>query len=401
MRTGSPGFNGRRLIEAREVNGITAKALATLIGVAPSSVSQYENGKQTPSSDVLELLASKLGLPERFFFAPDRPQRSGTTFFRSLVSASKASRQVAWWRLGWVADLTIHLEQYLTLPIPNIYDPGFGVDPSEIKAADIERAAAGLRSYWGLKSGAISDVVLLAEYHGVVVSRQHLFEEREDALSEPLIDSHRDYVLLNADKECAVRSRFDLAHELGHMVLHRHVPEELKQAHHRLIEKQANLFAGAFLLPEETFLADFTIPSLEVFEYLKPKWKVAIGAMIMRARALRVLDEADSTRLFKKYRYRGWHKREPLDDKLEAERPRLLRRSIDALFNSGIQSRADLRMSVPIPQRSIEDSASLPRGYLSDEAAVVNILQIKPKRTGERAHATPATVHPIRPGLDR
>ena len=66
------------------------------------------------------------------------------------------------------------------------------------------------------------------------------------------------YVLLNSDKECAVRSRLDLAHELGHICIHQAIPESTlnKQEFFTLIERQAFRFGSAFLLPEKAFLDD-------------------------------------------------------------------------------------------------------------------------------------------------
>ena len=257
MQLGSPGFRGNRLVDAREVRGVTGKALADVVGVSAGSISHYENGRQTPSGEVLSAMASALGFPEKFFFGRDRPTRQGTVFFRSGATLPQRAKNAVMWRIGWIQEILEYLNQYLELPPVHIFDAGFGDDPTAISVEDIERAAADLRTFWGLKDGAISDTVLLAELHGIVVSRLRLNEDREDALSEPKIDNYRDCILLNADKNCAVRSRLDVGHELGHLVLHRHVPQDVKEIHHNLIEKQAFRFAGALLLPATSFFSDF------------------------------------------------------------------------------------------------------------------------------------------------
>ncbi len=397
MRTGTPGFNGNRLVEARDVRGITGKALAAVVGVTVGSISHYENGRQTPSSEVLTSLSQALGLPERFFLAPDRPHVDNPIFFRSGASLPERAKKAVDSLLDWVREVVGYVEQYLELPPVKIYDAKLGGDPTAIGNEDIEAAATALRTYWGIGDGAISDVVLLAELNGIVVSRMRLNEDREDALSKRAFDTYRDCVLLNADKDCCVRSRFDLAHELGHLVLHRHVSEDAKTLHHKLLEKQANRFAGAFLLPSTSFFGEFYAPTLEVFERLKPKWKTAMAAMIMRCSDCDVISSEQATKLWKRYRSQKWHKREPLDDTLPVEQPRLLRRSFDMLVENGLQTRRDIRNALTISQRDIEEIAALPKGYLNDGMATVKVLPIKVR--GEEPQASePAKIHQLNRG---
>ena len=371
MRLGTPNFNPHRLVEARETRGITAKSLAILIGVTPQSVSNYERGRQTPGPDVLGLIADKLGMPERFFTTPPERVSRRPVFFRSLASATKKGRAAAGWKILWATRMVRYLGEYLDLPEYNLPSLSLPDDPSAIEPDHIETAATGLRRFWGMRDGAISDVVLLMENNGVVCSRHYLYDEREDALSQPLADGARDYVLLNADKGGGVRSRFDAAHELGHLVLHRHISEDTKESLHNDLERQAHLFAGAFLLPAATFGREFVTPGLDVFAQLKPKWKVSVGAMLMRSRALGLLDDDELGKLMRVYRYRGWHRQEPGDDVLTPERPRLLRRAIETLVNNSIQTKDDIVNALSLSPADIEDVSGLPRGYLTSDTATI------------------------------
>src|SRR5699024_3355284 len=97
---------------------------------------------------------------------------------------------------------------------------------------------------------------------------------------------NRPFVFLNYDKGSAVRSRFDLAHELGHLLLHSQIKESdfNKRSIYKRIEQEANYFASSFLLPEESFGNDLQINSLSHYIVLKEKWKVSIAAMIYRDR---------------------------------------------------------------------------------------------------------------------
>ena len=81
-------------------------------------------------------------------------------------------------------------------------------------------------------------------------------------------------VIIAYDKGSAVRTRFDLAHELGHMVLHRGLGPNVvaNPANNRVIESQANAFAGEFLLPSESVARDLGVISLDALKGLKRWW---------------------------------------------------------------------------------------------------------------------------------
>jgi Zn-dependent peptidase ImmA (M78 family) len=81
------------------------------------------------------------------------------------------------------------------------------------------------------------------------------------------------------------RLRFSLAHALGHLVMHHGIPP------YPLMEKEANQFAGAFLMPERDIRHDLKPVTIERMLGLKPLWKVSIGAMIMRARELNLITD--------------------------------------------------------------------------------------------------------------
>lgn len=177
----------------------------------------------------------------------------------------------------------------------------------------------------------------------------------------------------STDKRSAVRSRFDLCHEVGHLILHRDVDERTIADNLKEFERQANQFAAAFLLPQTTFLNDFMYPSLDTFMLLKRRWKVAISAMVKRCHTLSVIDD-DYRRLNKQISYRWGRKWEPLDDEIELERPRMLRQLIERLVETGRQSKDDIKAAVPYSSIDIEDLTNLSRGYLTSERA--KILQL-------------------------
>jgi Zn-dependent peptidase ImmA (M78 family) len=189
--------------------------------------------------------------------------------------------------------------------------------------------------------------------------------------------------LIARDKDTCVRSRMDAAHELGHLVLHHSLkPKTLNNsADFKEIERQAFHFAGAFLMPAESFSAEIWSPSLNAFVALKERWKASIGAMIMRCRKLDMLSEEYQRRLWKYYSARGWRKSEPQDDVLEPEHPRLLSRSVRLLVDEKVRGREALLSDFRLHGSDVEALCGLPRGYMTTESADVVTLP-KLKRSG-------------------
>lgn len=105
------------------------------------------------------------------------------------------------------------------------------------------------------------------------------------------------------------RLRFTIAHELGHLVLHRH----RRPIDAALMEREANEFAGEFLFPETDARAvlapDMT---LEDYRYVKSGWGISIAASVLRAFDLGVIDHDKYTSLYVRMSQRRWTKREPV-----------------------------------------------------------------------------------------
>jgi Zn-dependent peptidase ImmA (M78 family)/DNA-binding XRE family transcriptional regulator len=371
MKAGTPGFHGKRLTEAREARGLTGVALADMAGVSKSTISQYEKGDQTPRPDVMKRLTEILNLPMEFFLRPPSAGRSGVFHYRSMAAATKGARLRAQRRHEWLREIVAWLTTMVELPALNF--PVFDVpdDPVRIDRDLIERIATAARRYWAMGDGPIDRVIWLLENHGAVVALSDFGSEELDAFSEHGCDGFEPYISVSADRVIAARANFTAGHELGHLLLHRRVPENVanRPVEHRLMETQANLFADAFLLPEATFSPQVRTPSLDLFRALKPKWRVSIGAMIMRCHALGILNQDQYTRLWIAYSKRGWKHGEPLDETLLDGRPRVLKRAFELLINERVVSREQIRAELPFAPSDIERLCGLEEGYLSDTFA--------------------------------
>lgn len=393
MRTGTAGFVGARLREGREARGLSGSTLAELLGVTRQAISQFENGEKSPTQDTFKRISDVLNLPPAFFLRPAVEDRAGTVFFRSWVSATKTARRKGCRRRVWLEQVAGFVADHIELPPVNFPPFDFPPDPAKISEEDIERAATETRRFWGLKDGPISDVTLLLENNGAIIVREPFDEAKLDAYSAWV--EGVPYIIQSDDKHSAARSRLDLAHEVGHLVLHRNVDQirlEERPADFKLAETQAFLFGAMFLLPRETFAHDFILPTLDALLTLKPIWKVSVGMMLMHATYLGLMSPEQSARLWAAYGRRRWKTQEPLDDTIPVERPRLLRLAFELALTEQVFSRDDVLTALALPESDVENLAGLRRGMLGAQEPVVRVLTLPADRKGDRAR--PDTTKP-------
>lgn len=262
-----------------------------------------------------------------------------------------------------------------TLNLPAINLPS---DVYSLANDDIEQYALDLRSYWDLGDGPISDLTLTMENNGVLVARTTMDADTLDAFSQMSATEKRAYVFLASDKESGVRSRYDAGHECGHLILHPNVKTKdiNSKLHHKILETQAFRFASAFHLPASTFTRDLWSPSIDAFISLKERWRVSVGVMIKRCQELELIDEEETRRMWINYVRRGYKKREPLDEKIAIESPRLVRRGFELLVNEGIRTKDQILMDLPFAPGVIEELAGLTRGYLTGRTAEDEVLPV-------------------------
>lgn len=334
----------------------------------------------TPAPEILELMAVVLNVPERFFWRPVRRADIGTVFYRSFASTTKTARLRAERRYGWLKEIASYIEHYVEMPRSEF--PDAAPNPRQLTVDDIEHIAGEVRAELGLGTAPVPDMVVLLENQGAIVSRFDVGTESLDAFSEWSADESRPYVILSADKGSAVRSRLDAAHELGHMVLHRHVsPATLASKEvFDLIEPQAKRFGAAFLLPAQEFADDFFYPTLGELKRLKDKWGASMAMILKRCEDLDLLPEKEITRLWIALS-RGGRKREPGDDILEPEQPRLLRDSFELLLQERVRTRAEIKDDLPFSLHDVEALAGLPSGFF-EEPKPAAVVELKVHRAG-------------------
>ncbi len=295
-------FERERLRVARELIGLSQAQLAADVDLSPAAISQFESGAARPSPDTIGSLSAALRVPSAFFTRPLTETHEG--FFRSLRRTAVVDRRRARAVAHIAHDLALDasgIGQFAANCVPKI--PASGLDAPRDK---IEHIAAEVRESWGVSAGPLPDVVALLEDHGVVVIRLPLGSADVDAFSLPF--PQHPVVVLGTDKNDRARSRFDAAHELGHLVLHGEQIWGMKE-----VETQAHQFAAALLMPASEIYDQLpeNVDWPRLFE-LKQYWQVSLAALLMRARTLHRMAESTYLTAIKAASARGWRRVEPV-----------------------------------------------------------------------------------------
>lgn len=379
MPAGVEGFVPGRLRMAREARALRQIELAHRVDRTAATISKWENDEQPqrPEPAVLPVLAQALDVEVSWFLKPLEKQRHSAAFFRSLKTELEMMRLKAKGRLDFVEAIEHVLSEHVDLPEVDVPDLLNGQHFASLRFEDIDAIAGACREHWDLGDGPIDDLMVVIENAGVVVAEDQIGSEKLDGLSRWALTNGRPYMLLAQDKRVGVRRRLDAAHELGHIILHRFVtPQELED-HFRLIEDQAMWFAGAFLLPQESYADDIFSLSLDAMLSVKKKWKVSVGAQIKRLSNIKKFSDHYERRLWQYYSHRRWRTCEPYDDEIEIEQPINLKEAIQLLIDEDGMSRDELVREIGISRSDICALTGLPESYLSPVAE--NLVRLKPK----------------------
>ena len=321
-------FTPRRLTLAREMAGLDISGLAERIEMTSSAVSQFEKGRTRPKAETVIRMALALGVPPDFFSAEPLPviPLEGCHFRSQRGASKKEQRRVLAFGsvLRQVAD---YLQELVNFPDEQLT----ALRPALEAAPDVEAKAMAVRDAWSLGQGPISSVVGLLEAKGVLPVEVPGHSQRLDAFSVWV--EGKPLVFLTIEKDSASRRRWDAAHEFAHLLLH-----EGCEAGSADNEKEADAFAGAFLLPRMPFLAECPRRlDWNRLRALKRRWGVSLAAIVRRAFDLGIYTEATYRRAYTMLNQMGWRTNEP--DEPAMERPTLLRRAVRMVATAGYSLR--------------------------------------------------------------
>lgn len=306
-------FNPSLLLLARQYRRESQSAVAKKAGLDQGYYSRVENGliPDGPTEENVAKIAGALDFPSSFFYLEDG--LAGLPLSVHPMNRKKASVGVG--ALKQVhAELNIrliHLRRFLRaaemhpeLPLPEI-DVYEGGGPQEI--------ARTLRRAWSIPEGPIDNLTNYCERAGILVIWCDL-ERGIDGVTLKVRDLPP-CIFLNRDVP-ADRMRASLAHELGHVIMHR-VPTDS-------IEDEANAFASEFMVPERQFRRQFAGRGHVTLDWLarqKAYWKMSMGFLLYQMGAREMVTRHQTEYLWKKFSSLGWRTREPHDTDFPFEEP--------------------------------------------------------------------------------
>ena len=275
METNRP-FSPSRVELARKRRGLSKTTLAYKANVGRERIHRFLNGTQVPSLRELESIAFVLKFPVSFFYRNEIDEPTSATF-RSMSSMTAPERDSALAAGALSVELSQWIDERYKLPEPDILD---------LRDYPPAHAAAALRARWGIGERPIGNMIHLLESKGVRIFSLVEKCRRVDAFS---LWFHRiPFVFLNTIKT-GEHSRTDAAHELGHLVMHRHGLQK-----GRSIEKEAQQFAGAFLIPAGSARANIGIlraPTMSKLVEMKHRWKVSVSLLAYRLHELKLISD--------------------------------------------------------------------------------------------------------------
>lgn len=372
--------------------------LADKSGIKKQSLSNYANGVNLPPYENVIKVAQILGFPTDYFMVEDLcTTATDNIYFRSQAAATKTAQRAQAIKMEYVAKMYDAILDYVELPqldLPKVefeQNDDLNYTNSPEMFAKIEKVAEQVRKQWNLGIGPIDNFQYVLESHGIIVTSSRNVASEIDAFSQRVWlgkGRKQGYVFIIAlalGEKPIERLRFDMAHELGHILLHpwEDSNEDLDKGSFKARENQANMFASALLLPERAFTRDIVAYATEIdyYRHLKKKWRVSMQAMMYRARQLGIITGNQFSYMMRQVSKNGWKRHEPGDAPGDLNST-IFQGSLDILFEGGYLDSHDLRVQfakygIILSDKDLSDLMGLREGTIVPEPT--ETIKIEPE----------------------
>lgn len=341
-------FVGEQLSNIRHMHEMSRAELAKELNITEQAVWQYENSYTSPKLEVILNLSKIFDVKTKFFYKKSNLYNvinEKNIAYRS-TNKNTVQRVIAEKMfLEQIESLLVFLEKPVKLPSNKLLTLRDKVIQMKSTENDIELEAVielitqEVRKVIGLDNN--NNLLFLVEKCGAFILEKSM-DNDIDGYSV-WTSYNRPYIILNSNRKTAVRRNFDLAHELGHLLMHYNEDFlTLNQKEYNKREKEAHTFASCLLLPKEEFLNDLKyidkLSNPRSYIDLKRKWNVSIAALGRRAYNLNQMSYQQYRHfnaLLTKYKYKV---NEPLDSELNFYSPGKIRSLINhVLENNSVQ----------------------------------------------------------------
>lgn len=330
--------NHKMLTLARDFRGYTQTQLAKEVkGISQGNLSRMEKGLLDVPDEALSNISEVLGMPKDFFFQDSVRTAPSDIYHRKRIAITKK-------KLSLIESERDIIRMGIDVLFSDFELPEFTIPPiSASEKLSPGEIARKIRTIFGIPRGPIHNLVNHLETSGITVISQDVDTDKFDGVT---LFSDRGYPLIFLNESMPNdRLRFTLAHELGHIVLHRSSDDE-KTIDDK--EKEANQFAAEFLMPELDIRNDLVRLSLTKLFDLKAYWMVSMRSLIYRAKSIGVITAERAKNLYIEMSRNGYVKEEPINVPLD--KPEMLSTVISMLKNDLDYSIAELAEAVRLSE---------------------------------------------------
>lgn len=325
-------LDGKKIIDLRLIYGYSRRELAEKIEVSEQSIWQYENGVIQPKFETINNLKKIFNVKSNFFFNDKEVSNFTDENYIAYRNGDREKRSITKSEsryLDYVHDYISYFSSFLKNDMTNINKLRDELQTHITENNNffdnnlIKKIAGIARKTLGVKNNR--ELLFKLELSGVNIIEKEI-GDIQDAYSTWISTGEQAYIILNRQRGTLVRRNFNLAHELGHLLMHYRIDiTALDKKEYDLVEKEANIFASEFLMPEEEFIRDINkisgLSNPKSYIKLKEKWSVSIMAMGMRVKGLDLITQSQYSYFFvlmHKYNYKVI---EPLDDEMKIIKP--------------------------------------------------------------------------------
>ncbi|PCQ20221.1 zinc peptidase [Klebsiella pneumoniae] len=367
-------FIGSNLECVRTLNGYSRKELAEKVSVSEQAIWQYEVKNMMPEINKIYELSNLFNVQTSYFIS-DQPKilkeksvEKQTIAFRAVsykVSTKLLNKQH--YQANYVSNLTNYLLAYVKSPLMEIKALIDELDDLIESLEDLDRIkiikkCASISRKKLLGNCSNNHLLFNLEKSGIMIFEKNI-DNDTDAFS---FWSNREipYIILGNNKGIAVRRNFDIAHELCHILLHRHIQfDNLSQAEYKQLENEANIFAAEFLLPEAEFIEDFNKltkkSNPDHMKILKEKWFVSIQSIELRAYYLGLLTETQNRYFWESVNKKGYRRKEPLDEEIKLSKPVKINSLLDFYFKEKVMTPEFLLKDLKVSPKFLNEIANI------------------------------------------
>jgi Zn-dependent peptidase ImmA (M78 family)/DNA-binding XRE family transcriptional regulator len=288
-----------RLLSGMSQNDVVCALKKSGVQLTKAALSKYERGKSSPKATLLQSFAKVLNVPPEYFLREPETNIKWLGFQKHTGLGRRAVEKI---------HARVSEEVEMTLRLRDIFNPfppkAFSIRRSVHTLEEAEKTAHTIRNEWNLGSTTVKSMCEVIEDHeGIVIE---LSDAPDDfhGLSGIANDAHP-IIIVKKDLESSRddRTRFTIAHELGHLVMDTSSVDKRQEK-----ERLAHRFAAAFFVPRECALKELGQHrrriSLQELQLLKQRYGFSMQAWVVRARDLEIITESVFAGLIRQVRRR-------------------------------------------------------------------------------------------------